>query len=280
MKQYFLVVVVATFFASQYYVNAQDLRHPAEPEMVFVEGGTFMMGCTEEQGSDCRNDERPAHSVTVSSFYIGKYPVTQGQWTAIMGTTISQQRDLAGVNQAIRGESDNHPMYYVSWEETQEFVRRLNDSTGMNYRLPTEAEWEFAARGGTQSRGFKYSGSSIMTNAGWFNNNSGSGTHPVGTKQPNELGIHDMSGNVWEWCSDRYGAYSETPKSDPTGATVGTRRVMRGGSWGSPASQCRITYRNNFPPGTRNSNDGFRMALSHVCEIEEQDNSELVNCLK
>jgi len=249
-------------------------RHPAEPEMIFVEGGTFMMGCTNEQGNDCRSDEKPAHSVTLSSFNIGKYPVTQGQWTAIMGATIHQQRDLAGVNQRLRGEGDNFPMYYVSWDEIQEFIGRLNDSTGMNYRLPTEAEWEYAARGGLQSRGFRFSGGNVLLNVAVFVNNSANSTHPVGTKQPNELGIYDMTGNVWEWCHDRYALYTATPKTNPQGATSGSRRVLRGGSWGSPAAQCRISYRLNFPTNTRNSNDGFRLVLPVDEENEEDEEDE------
>ena len=241
--------------------SSPSRRHPGEPEMVFVQGGTFLMGCTAEQGGDCDSDESPNHLVTVSDFYIGKYEVTQAQWEAVMGTSISQQRDKAG-GSSLYGVGANYPMYYVSWHEVQEFINRLNALTGKQYRLPTEAEWEYAARGGNQSRGYKYSGSNFIEQVAWFKDNSGGTTHPVGTKSPNELGLYDMSGNVWEWCYDWYGSYSGTQQANPMGPSSGTDRVFRGGRWGSLASGCRVSYRSSNIPSFRSYFLGFRLVLS------------------
>ncbi|MCL2598189.1 MAG: SUMF1/EgtB/PvdO family nonheme iron enzyme, partial [Paludibacter sp.] len=240
----------------------RDKLNEQIPEMVLVQGGTFRMGCTKEQGGDCEKDEKPDHLVAVSSFYIGKYEITQKQWQLIMGTTVSQQRDKADKNWSIKGEGDNYPMYYVSWDEAQEFINRLNAATGKQYRLPTEAEWEYASRGGLQSAHFKYSGSNNLNEVAWYADNSAGSAHPVGTKQPNELGIYDMSGNVYEWCQDWYGQYSPSQQSDPVGPSMGSNRVLRGGSWDSFAVYCRVSYRRGIPPGDRSINLGFRVVLS------------------
>jgi formylglycine-generating enzyme required for sulfatase activity len=222
--------------------------------MVYVAGGTFTMGCTSEQGSDCDDDESPAHRVTLSGYYIGKYEVTQAQWKAVMGSNPSSFK------------GDNLPVESVSWDDVQEFIRKLNQQTGKNYRLPTEAEWEFAARGGNSSRGYKYSGSNTVGNVAWYEDNSGGPTHPVGTKQANELGIYDMSGNVWEWCSDWYGDWygdgSGAAQSNPAGPATGSSRVFRGGSWDASARGVRVSNRGNYPPGGRNYFLGFRLASS------------------
>jgi formylglycine-generating enzyme required for sulfatase activity len=234
----------------------------AEPVMVKVEGGTFTMGCTSEQGSGCLYDEKPAHSVTVSSFSIGKYEVTQALWKASMGTTIRQQRDKTDSDKDLSGEGDNYPMYYVSWYEAQEFIKRLNAATGKRYRLPTEAEWEYAARGGNRSQGYKYSGSNNLDEVAWYTDNSGDKAHPVGTKKANELGIHDMTGNVWEWCQDRYGDYSASSQQNPVGASSGSDRVNRGGGWNYAfIFDCRVANRNSRSPGDRGYNLGFRVVL-------------------
>jgi hypothetical protein len=219
-------------------------------EMVFVQGGTFSMGCTNEQGEDCDNDEKPVHQVTLSSFYIGKYEITQAQWETIMGNNPSY----------IKG--GDLPVENVSWEEAQEFIKRLNAATGKKYRLPTEAEWEYAARGGNQSRGYKYSGNNYLSEVAWYYTNSGSTTHPVGTKKANELGIYDMSGNVLEWCSDWFGNYGSSAQTNPVGASYGSDRVFRGGSWYDITSICRVAYRNYFSPGNRSSIIGFRVTYS------------------
>lgn len=248
-------------------------RHPGEPEMVFVEGGTFIMGCTSEQGGDCGGNESPNHSVTLSDFYISKYEVTQGQWEAVMKTSIRQQRDKAlqflrefldapdldTTDFPILGEGSDYPMYYVSWDEVQEFITRLNRLTGKQYRLPTEAEWEYAARGGKKSEGYKYSGSNFIEQVAWYKDNSGEKTHPVGGKKPNELGIYDMSGNVWEWCYDWYDSYDSGSQTNPVGPSSGSYRVIRGGGWDYDAAYGRVSYRSNDTPSYRYFNLGFRL---------------------
>ena len=215
-------------------------------EMIAVQGGTFMMGCTAEQGDDCVDSEKPAHQVTVSDFYIGKYEVTQAQWKAVMGV----------------GEDDNYPKCCVSWDEVQEFILKLNAQTGKQYRLPTEAEWEFAARGGSNRMGYKYSGSNTAGSAGWYKANSDSLTHPVGLKLPNELGIHDMSGNVGEWCSDWYGLYNDAAQTNPQGPSSGSERVARGGAESTDARYIRVSYRVKINPELRGNDIGFRLACS------------------
>jgi formylglycine-generating enzyme required for sulfatase activity len=217
-------------------------------EMVAVKGGTFTMGCTSEQ-SDCDDDEKPTHSVTLSDYYIGKFEVTQELWQAVMGNNPSYFKGA------------NYPVEQVSWNDIQEFIKKLNQKTGANFRLPTEAEWEYAARGGNKSNGYKYSGSNNIDNVAWYKSNSGSKTHPVGQKTPNELGIYDMSGNVWEWCQDWYGNYSSSSQTNPKGPSSGSDRVLRGGSWGSGARYCRVSYRDADNPDSRGSYCGFRLAL-------------------
>ena len=219
-------------------------------EMVFVEGGTFTMGCSAEQIDDCFGSERPAHQVTVSSFYIGKYEVTQAQWESVMGSNPS---DNKGPNLHVTN---------VSWNDVQDFIIKMNAQTGKQYRLPTEAEWEFAARGGNKSKGYKYSGSNTIDDVAWYDTNSGNRIHSVGSKQANELGIYDMSGNVWEWCNDWYGVYTDETKTNPTGPSFGSDRVIRGGSWSSYAEYCCVVSRFYIYPDNRNFILGFRLAFS------------------
>ena len=222
-----------------------------EIEMVWVSGGTFTMGATSEQGSDAYNWEKPAHSVTLSGYYIGKYEVTQAQWKAVMGNNPSSFK------------GDNLPVERVSWNDVQEFIRKLNQMTGKSYRLPTEAEWEYAARGGGKSRGYRYSGSDNIGSVAWHWDNSNSTTHPVGSKSPNELGIYDMSGNVYEWCQDWYSNnyYSSSSQRNPQGPSSGSYRVYRGGGWGSFAGYCRVSGRDFNSPVSRYYNLGFRLVL-------------------
>ena len=217
--------------------------------MVFVEGGTFQMGATSEQGADAYSDEKPVHSVTVSDFYIGKYEVTQAQWKAVMG------------NKPSLFQGDNLPVENVSWDDIQEFIKKLNQLTGKTYRLPTEAEWEYAARGGKKSKGYKYAGSNTLEVVAWYDGNSNYKTHPVGQKQPNELGLYDMSGNVEEWCQDWYGNYNSSSQTNPTGPASGSCRVIRGSSWGHPALFCRVSSRIYFFPSYGVSSCGFRLVL-------------------
>ena len=218
-------------------------------DMVFVKGGTFTMGATSEQGSDAYDTEKPTHSVTLSDFYIGKYEVTQAQWKAVMGSNPSYFK------------GDNLPVETVSWNDIQTFIQKLNAKSGKKYRLPTEAEWEYAARGGNQSRGYKYSGSNDIGSVAWYKDNSNRTTHPVGQKQPNELGIYDMSGNVYEWCSDWYGSYSSSSQTNPTGPSSGSRRVPRGGSWTDIAWPCRVSFRYGYDVLSGLNFNGFRLAL-------------------
>ena len=220
--------------------------------MVKVEGGTFTMGAISEQGSDAWDDEKPTHSVTLSSFYLCKYEVTQALWRAVMGDNPSSFK------------GDNLPVEQVSWYDCQTFISRLNNLTGKNFRLPTEAEWEYAARGGNRSRGYKYSGSNALSDVAWYEDNSGHKTHPVGSKSPNELGLYDMSGNVWEWCSDWTGTYSSTAQTHPTGPSGGSRRVNRGGSWYSGARLCRSSIRDSHEPVYFGGGLGLRLALSQL----------------
>ena len=217
-------------------------------DMVWVDGGTFRMGATSEQGSDVESDEKPVHSVTLSGYYIGKTEVTQALWKAVMGSNPSYL------------EGDNLPVEYVSWDDCQEFIRKLNSMTGQNFRLPTEAEWEFACRGGNNSRGYKYSGSNYIDNVAWYWDNSGENTHHVATKTPNELGIYDMSGNVEEWCSDWYGYYSSGAQTNPK-SYRGSRRVYRGGGWNDHTWSCRSSGRIGYYPSFRSGSLGLRLAL-------------------
>ena len=202
-------------------------------------------------GSNENSDEKPIHSVTLSDFLIGKYEVTQKQW-----------RDVTGNDPSYFKNCDNCPIEQVSWNDIQEFIQKLNQKTGKNYRLPTEAEWEYAARGGKKRKGYISSGSNSLGDVAWYTDNSGSKTHPAGQKQPNELGLFDMSGNVWEWCSDWYGSdyYQSSPSSNPKGASTGSNRVLRGGSWFDYALYCRTALRNYFYPGNRDFFIGFRLA--------------------
>ncbi len=206
-------------------------------EMVKVDGGSFMMGSYEGD-----SDEQPVHNEAVATFYIGKTEVTQRLWTAVMGSNPSY----------FRGE--NMPVENVTWFDCQEFVERLSRLTGRIFRLPTEAEWEYAARGGNQSRGYTYSGSNDLYRVGWYTENSGDTTHPVGQKLDNELGIYDMSGNVWEWCSDNYSDNYSSPRNS-------SYRVIRGGGWNGSAANCRIANRYCYTPGYRYRNLGLRLAL-------------------
>ena len=195
-----------------------------------VAGGTFTMGATEEQGSDAYDDETPVHKVTLNDYYIGETEVTQELWRAVMGKNPSYFK------------GSNLPVERVNWNDCQEFIQKLNKKTGQKFRLPTEAEWEYAARGGTKSRGLKYSSSNNVFDVAWFTDNSESRTHSVKTKAPNELGIYDMSGNVFEWCNDMYCSYND-PRYNSEGIVSGSNRVIRGGSWFDYARRCRVSYR-------------------------------------
>ena len=218
--------------------------------MIAVEGGTFQMGATSEQGSDAYDREKPVHSVTLSDYYIGETEVTQELWEAVMGRNPS---DFKG---------SKKPVESISWNDCQKFIKKLNKITGKNFRFPTEAEWEYAARGGNKSKGYKYSGSNTIGNVAWYDGNRSSfTTHDVKTKQANELGIYDMSGNVFEWCQDWFGSYSSGSQTNPTGPTSGSDRVLRGGSWDFEARCCRVSCHEYADPVSRVYRIGFRLIL-------------------
>lgn len=248
-----LVFLSENIWAQDFTGNFKDFKETRARlflEMVAVEGGTFTMGCTAPFGEDCFHDEKPPHDITLNRFYISRYPVTQQQWLLVMGSHESRNR---GCRQC--------PVESVSWEDIQLFLKRLNQITGKNYTLPTEAQWEFAARGGNNTKGFIYSGSNDPHEVAWFRETS-DGTRPVGQKLPNELGLYDMSGNVWEWCLDWKIPYTFGAKTDPVALSNGSRKVLRGGAWNSLKRSCRISNRHDGNPQFRNNNYGFRLVLT------------------
>lgn len=239
-----LGLVILFFVLKQPIANLLPIK---PPDMVFVKGGTFKMG-----SNNGDSDEKPVHTVTVSDFYIGKYEVTQKQW-----------RDVMGTNPSYFSGCDDCPVEQVSWNDVQKFIKKLNKKNWKKYRLPTEAEWEYAARGGKKSKGYKYAGSDNIGNVAWYSENSYDKTHTVGTKRANELGIYDMTGNVWEWCNDWYDGdyYGKSPKSNPKGPKSGSGRVNRGGGRGTNAGCCRVADRIYNSPGYSTSM-GFRLVVS------------------
>ena len=235
-------------------INSDNISIPVKDgisiDMVRVEAGTFTMGATPEM-KDSYDSEKPAHQVTLTNdYYIGKYEVTQALWQAVMGNNPSEFK------------GDNLPVENVSWNDCQKFISKLNLITGKTFRLPTEAEWEYAARGGKKSRGYQYSGSNNLSDVAWYYKNSGIKTHAVGTKQANELGIYDMSGNVSEWCQDRYGDYSKSSQTNPKGSTSGALRVLRGGCYSYYSDFCCPLSRGFDTHSTCESGNGLRLAIS------------------
>lgn len=216
--------------------------------MIYVPGGTFTMGATSEQGDDADYNEKPTHQVTLSSFSIGQTEVTQELWQAVMGSNPS------------RFKGPKRPVERVSWDDCQMFLRKLNSLTEQNFRLPTEAEWEYAARGG-KSDGTKYAGSNSIDDVAWYFGKSGYQTHEVATKRANPFGIYDLSGNVYEWCQDLYGFYSSSSQTNPQGPSSGSFRIFRGGSWFDAATHCRCADRDGLAPSSANDHLGFRLAL-------------------
>lgn len=220
-------------------------------KMIFVKGGTFTMGATEEQGDDAWDNEKPIHNVTLDDYYIGETEVTQALWRAVM------HRGNEGY---FRGK--NRPMEQISWDYCMEFLERISFFTGQEFRLPTEAEWEFAARGGNKSKGYKYSGSNTLDDVAWYDKSGGKKTHDVAQKQPNELGLYDMSGNVAEWCQDWAGPYGNDDQTNPTGPSRGTQRSIRGGGcWSWYSGYCRVSARDSNLPDFRYA-AGLRIVLS------------------
>ena len=248
-----LTTIVGLFMLTQ--LTAQSPTNiPTKPEVVFVQGGIFSMGSNSGQ-----HDERPVHSVTVSDFSIGKFEVTVGQYKAFCNETGRSMPEAPSW-----GWQDRHPIVNVTYNDAVAYCNWLGEKFGGDWRLPTEAEWEYAARGGNKSNGYTYSGSNDLESVAWFEDNAGGQTNSVGRKKLNELGIYDMSGNVWEWCRDRYveNYYSNSPSSNPRGPSSGSDRVLRGGSWRINAPYCRVAYRNYGTPDYRNDVYGFRVVLS------------------
>ncbi len=228
-------------------------------QMIRVEGGTFTMGAMASD-NQAHDNEKPAHQVTLTyDYYMGQTEVTQALWKAVLGNNPST---MIG---------DELPVNDISWEDADAFAKRLSELTGCSFHLPTEAEWEFAARGGNKSKGYLYAGSNTLNNVAWWNSNSKGTTHDVGTKQPNELGIYDMSGNVWEWCSDWLGNYSAEALVNPTGPATGKYHVYHGGSWKTGSDFCRISYRRRTLDGYIKETVGLRVALREKVEPEAVD---------
>ena len=249
----------SVYFASDISVEVGGVKFL----MKYVEGGTFQMGSNE----GCDN-EKPVHTVTLSPYYIGETQVTQGLWNAVMPK---------GSNPSNFKYGDNYPVENVSWYDCQNFIRQLNEKTKMSFRLPSEAEWEYAARGGKKSKGCKFSGDDNIDNVAWYADNSGSSTNIVGQKKANALGIYDMSGNVWEWCQDWYDKdYYQKCKNNtelcnnPQGPSSGVWRVVRGGSWRGSAGYCRVSYRGGTAPGGSCDYFGFRLLLSSPKKEKEE----------
>lgn len=229
--------------------------------MKLVKAGTFKMGANSDDPNG-RDFEKPAHSVTISKdYYIGETEVTQGLWQAVTGNSPTTDGSKWSSDY---GLGTAYPAYYISYNDVTDFITKLNQKTGQQFRMPTEAEWEYAARGGNQSKGYLYSGSNNIEDVAWYESNSGGKTHSVKAKSPNELGLYDMSGNVYEWCADWSDEtyYSVSPASDPTGPASSSCRVARGGSWKFNATHCRTANRNWYTPSYRIYVIGFRLALS------------------
>lgn len=229
-------------------------------KMIWVEGGDFQMGCMSEQ-DDCNEDEMNVRNVTLDGFYIGMIEVTQEQWEKVMSTNIYQQQSLTREKHTY-GTGSNYPMYFVTWEEAMEFCKVLSNKTGKNYTLPTEAQWEYAARGGKKADGTRYAGSNMIDAVAWYGESIkyGGAAHPCGTKRANALGIYDMSGNVCEWCKDWYEEnYASYETTNPAGPASGSFHIMRGGSWGDDAFYCRVTNREPSPLNVCDYSIGFRV---------------------
>lgn len=228
-------------------------------DMAKVDGGTFTMGAQSSSASqpnydsDADSDEKPTHSVTLSSYYIGKTEVTQQLWYVVMGSYPNISSTY--------GRGDDYPVYNVTYSQCEQFIKKLNNLTGKTFRFPTEAEWEFAARGGKNTNGYKYCGSSTVGTVAWYGSNSSSKSHPVAQKTANEVNVFDMSGNVWEWCSDWYGNYSMSSQTDPMGATSGPGHVIRGGAYNDAATECRVSVRSNAAASSSFTTLGLRLVM-------------------
>lgn len=251
VKYYFgLLLLVLVSCTDNNKVNVKDYTvNGVSFKMIAVDGGSFVMG-SPENAPGAERDEFPAHKVTVSSFYMAETEVTQELWTAVMGNNPSGYTDDAQL-----------PVESVTWNDCQQFIAKLNEITGGSFRLPTEAEWEYAARGGNRSKGYVYCGSDTLANVGWYKDNAEERPHKVKLLAPNELGLYDMSGNIWEWCSDWMGDYTAEDAVDPQGAAEGRARIVRGGSWLVDAAVCRPADRSSGAPRGGGCIVGLRLAI-------------------
>ncbi len=224
--------------------------------MILVEGDTFTMGADTASDRDYWRDEVPVHKVILTDYYIGELEVTQALWKKVLGTVPSENYKGSGL-------TDRHPVESVSWNDCQKFVAKLNEMTKRNFSLPTEAQWEFAAKGGKKSMQYKYAGGDNMKGVGWYSDNAEKETHETGKRKPNELGLYDMSGNVREWCVDYYGGYDTTMRVDPvtSSSPLSTERVARGGSFDDPDFYCRNSFRAKSLPTSKLKYVGLRLVL-------------------
>ncbi len=251
-------ILLLSFFMLPFNMKTQSQQQELAPvlqdlfdNMVLVEGGTFTMGAATNQLKGAESDEKAVHQVTLSTFYICKYEVTQDLWKFVMGSNPS---NFKGARQ---------PVEDITWGDAQLFIQKLNALTGKTFRLPTEAEWEYAARGGKHSKGYKYAGSNSVNEVAWYSANSGNSPHDVGQKKPNELGLYDMSGNVYEWCQDWKAPYPRKAVTDPKGPEEGTNRVNRGGRWCGSAHACRTSDRSMSAPDYHFYHLGMRLAMTN-----------------
>lgn len=230
--------------------KVKEVLKEIESKMVQVEAGSFTMGCINPMDTECVYWEKPRHTVTINAFYMCKYDVTQKEWKTIMGS-------LPAANTC-----ENCPVINVTWFDAQQFINKLNQLSGKNYRLPTEAEWEYAAKGGNKGHGYKFSGANEANEVAWYDSTLSKSIHPVGQKKPNELGLYDVSGDVWQWCSDWFDPkyYRNSPSNNPAGPPSGkVDKVVRGGSWWGPMRDCRVANRDKFPAESKDDDVGFRL---------------------
>lgn len=306
----FLIIPINSTFALQF-PNSEKNKSNSDsnlnkihyPEMVYVQGGSFLMGCTGTQANTCNNNETPAHTVHVANFYISRYLVTVEEFRKFIMATgyhTTAEKEGASVTLAYNGDAklqqgitweydaagnkrdasqNDQPVVHVSWNDAEAYCNWLSSETGKKFRLPAEAEWEFAARGGNSSKGYRFSGSNNYLDIGWFTDNSGNQTHTVGQKKANELGLYDMNGNVWEWVNDWYSEayYATSPEDNPTGPASGQFKLMRGGSWNNTSDVCTVCYRNCQKPDARKGTYGFRVAADSLGLPDKQASTPTVN---
>ena len=264
-----IIIIMASL---SLYVFAQE----SIDGFILVKAGTFVMGAAPDEPG--RSDEEAQHQVEITkNFFISSHEVTQKEWESVMGNGVASQRNKEDSKWKLYGEGADFPMYYISWNDAVEFCNKLSSKNGLTpcysgsgsgikcnfeangYRLPTEAEWEYASRGGHNGKGTMYSGSDQFDNVAWQKRNSGNTIHPVGQLSPNELGIYDMSGNVYEWCWDIYEPHKTSAVKNPAGAASGDKRIIKGGSWGLGGYNCRSAYRQPFDPVRRSHSIGMRI---------------------